>query len=383
MKRLILLLPLVICSCTTGERDLKGNWIEVLPLDMPYVQGVCIKDNGIAESIGMETLKYHGWEEHGNKLILNGESIGNGQTILFADTFDIISLKNDTLVLKDKGRITTYARCNGDVMKKNPSRQAYEGFEWKEISGAGLKLMAQRNDDIRLLVDPLLPGVVMVRNGDVAPHALIRIFRLKNKRIDDVIDILSSSADWDKSQTCRFEETASGRSGVRRYVMLPDGDYAEMIDSLKKQEPVPSTCNGWGTGNSGMRYFEIYDNAPDKAVFMEIGQDAPLFDENSIELCETETDSTSMDLLYTMEGELRIGHEVRAFTPSGSDREFWIVDKTGQLLEKYEKVTKGQKNGKPVKATLRLEYNGKWDDGFAAEYDGTYLIREVVELKAE
>ena len=121
-------------------------------------------------------------------------------------------------------------------------RQAYEGFEWKEISGAGLKLMAQSNDDIRLLVDPLLPGVVMVRNGDVAPHALIRIFRLKNKRIDDVIDILSSSADWDKSQTCRFEETASGRSGVRRYVMLPDGDYAEMIDSMKKQEPVPSTC---------------------------------------------------------------------------------------------------------------------------------------------
>lgn len=87
MKQFVLLLLLVICSCTTGERDLKGNWIEVLSPDMPYVQGVCIKDNGIAESIGMETLKYHGWEEHGNKLILNGESIGNGQTILFADTF--------------------------------------------------------------------------------------------------------------------------------------------------------------------------------------------------------------------------------------------------------------------------------------------------------
>ena len=94
-------------------------------------------------------------------------------------------------------------------------------------------------------------------------------------------------------------------------------------------------------------------------------------------------DNMSEDSLYTMEGELIIGHEVRAFTPSGSDREFWIVDKTGQLLEKYDKITKGQKNGKPVKATLRLEYNGKWDDGFAAEYDGTFLVREVVELKAE
>ena len=73
-------------------------------------------------------------------------------------------------------------------------------------------------------------------------------------------------------------------------------------------------------------------------------------------------DNMSEDSLYTMEGELSIGHEVRTFTPSGSDREFWIVDKTG---------------------LLRLEYNGKWDDGFAAEYDGTYFVREVVDLKAE
>lgn len=46
-----------------------------------------------------------------------------------------------------------------DTAKIVPSRQPYEGFEWKEISGAGLKLMTQSNDDIRLLVDPLLPGV--------------------------------------------------------------------------------------------------------------------------------------------------------------------------------------------------------------------------------
>lgn len=257
MKEFVLLLPFVVCSCTIGERDLKGNWIEVLPSDMSYVQGISLKDNGLAETVGMETLKYHEWKKQGNKLILNGESIGNGQTILFSDTFDIISLSNDTLVLQDRGRVATYTRINEGKMTFKPSKQPYEGF------------------------------------------------------------------------------------------------------------------------------FDIYDNSPDKSVFMEIGQNAPFIDKNSIELCETEMDSTSMDQLYTIEGELRIGHEVRAFTPSGSDREFWIVDKTGLLLEMYDKITKGQKNGKPVKATLRLEYNGKWDDGFAAEYDGTYLVREVVELKAE
>ena len=97
-----------------------------------------------------------------------------------------------------------------DTVNVIPSRNPYDGFEWTEISGAGMKLMTQRSENIRLLVDPLLPGIVMVRNGDDAPHALIRIFQLKNKRIYDVIDILSSSADWDKSQTCRFEETEAG-----------------------------------------------------------------------------------------------------------------------------------------------------------------------------
>ena len=49
---------------------------------------------------------------------------------------------------------------------------------------------------------------------------------------------------------------------------------------------------------------------------------------------------------------------------------FFIDDETG-----------GQKNGKPVKATLKVEYNGKWDDGFAADYDGVYLVREVLRLE--
>lgn len=49
-----------------------------------------------------------------------------------------------------------------------------------------------------------------------------------------------------------------------------------------QSEPVPAPCNGWGVGNSGQRYFEIHNSNPDKAIFIEIGQDAPLFDENSI-----------------------------------------------------------------------------------------------------
>lgn len=46
----------------------------------------------------------------------------------------------------------------------------------------------------------------------------------------------------------------------------------------------------------------------------------------------------------------------------------------------YDRVTGGQKNGRSVKAVLKVEYNGKWDDGFAEQYDGVYLVREVISV---
>lgn len=284
---------------------------------------------------------------------------------------------------RNTGSENSASSVSEDTLKM-PLRKAYEGFEWKELHGAGIRLMVQSSENIRLLVDPLLPGVVMVRDGDAAPSPLLRVFNLKNGNIEDVLAELKKQDGWDNSCTCVFrKEEKSSRSGVNRYVLVPDGDYAGKMDSLLQNEPVPSTCCGWGIGNSGYRYFEIQDAAPDKALFVEIGQDAPLFDENSIILENTVDKSDidgsgfSRDILYTMDGVVRIGHEVRSFVPDGSETEYWIVDKTGRLESYYDKATGGQKNGKPLKVRLALEYNGKWDDGFAAEYAGTFLVRAV------
>lgn len=93
------------------------------------------------------------------------------------------------------------------------------------------------------------------------------------------------------------------------------------------------------------------------------------------------TENLQEDSLVTLSGMVRLGHEVRSFQPENSDKEFWIVDKSGQLEGKYNKLTGGNKNGKPVKATLKLKYDGQWEDGFAAEYDGVYLVSEVIQLE--
>lgn len=385
MKNSFLLLMLGLCACTNNsERNITGTWIEQLPQETNYMQGFCLKENGVAESVGMNTLLYNKWEIKNDKLILSGESIGNEQTIPFTDTIDIIEYNRDTLVGKRKNIDVVYVRKDTETINEGPSRDAYEGFVWRKLSGADLTLWVQENDNIRLIADPLLPGIAMVKSSATKPQMLIRIFDLPNHDIRDIIGTLERNDNWDKKQTCKFEEVKSERDGVRRFIMVPDGVYATEIEMQVKSEPVPSSCNGWGIGNSGSRYFEIHDNHPDKVLFVEIGQEVPLFDENSIVFSDAPAqrpdDELCKDELYTMKGIVIIGHEVRSFKPDGSNNEYWIIDKTGTLNELYDKATQSEKCGKPVTAVLRVEYNGKWDDGFAAEYSGVLFVREIISL---
>lgn len=260
----------------------------------------------------------------------------------------------------------------GPAFPEQPSRAAYEGFSWVEVSGAGLRLRAQQNDSLRIVPDETLPGLRMERRDADGPGTpVVRIFHLPNQKIEDVLDQLRQESGWDEEQTCRFREGKSLRKGVRRYDLVPTDAYAERLAALYPKEPVPSTCNGWGMGNSGTRYFEIHDNRPDRALFLGIGQEAPLFDEQSIVFDEP-ADSVAM-----LRGRVVFAHEVRSFIPEGDTAEYWIVDRTGALEREYDRVTGGQKNGKPVRVELKARCKGPSDEGFAAEYKG---VLEVVEL---
>lgn len=84
---------------------------------------------------------------------------------------------------------------------------------------------------------------------------------------------------------------------------------------------------------------------------------------------------------YTLEGELVIGHEVRSFTPKGCKEDYWIIDRSGTLEQMYDEAAGGVKSGKSVNATIRLEYLGKQQDGFAADYPGAFLVKEIVDMK--
>ena len=217
--------------------------------------------------------------------------------------------------------------CFGDrdgkypVFPEQPTQKARQGFKWEIVSGAGLQFWAQRDSQTCVVTDGLLEGAV-VKHTDRSRsdgRPVIKIFHIEDGDIDDVLDQLEESPGWNSEETCKFKEVDCDRKGVTRYVLVPTGDYADRFEAaMEAKEAIPSTCNGWGVGNSGRRYFEIHDSHPDKAIFMEIGQEQPLFDPESIVLTDIP--------LQTVRGELVIGHEVRTFTSCGDTMVYWVKD---------------------------------------------------------
>lgn len=120
--RLVLFFLSIMCMCTaascrcgmssgsgSGEENhvFEGNWIEAMDDSVQYVQGMCLWPDGKAESIGMATLLYEKWRLvdtcGGRKIILDGKSVGNGLTLDFSDTMDVVSVSEDSLVLERRG----------------------------------------------------------------------------------------------------------------------------------------------------------------------------------------------------------------------------------------------------------------------------------------
>ena len=51
MKQIISIFALVLCACSSNNNiNLAGQWIEVLPENVSYIQGMDLKEDGSAQS---------------------------------------------------------------------------------------------------------------------------------------------------------------------------------------------------------------------------------------------------------------------------------------------------------------------------------------------
>lgn len=102
------MMGLLFASCS--RPSIVGTWVE------PAVEGsllgevgFTLLENGEVKSINTGFREYKTWEKVGDKLILNGVTNGSVQAS-FADTNNIISLKENELVIGQDGYTVTYQR---------------------------------------------------------------------------------------------------------------------------------------------------------------------------------------------------------------------------------------------------------------------------------
>lgn len=110
----------VSCTPSVHTTPFVGNWIEIMPANPQIIQGVTLNADGSAQSIGMATLQYEKWLLNTDStIILFGKSIGNGQTIDFSDTMNVVRITPDSMSLGRFGmyRVDYFRTTSVDIVR--------------------------------------------------------------------------------------------------------------------------------------------------------------------------------------------------------------------------------------------------------------------------
>jgi hypothetical protein len=176
-----------------------------------------------------------------------------------------------------------------------PSRPAEKGCAWEQVQAdSGLAAWVQRCDFGFRQIDLFMQGNrLMQRYSDspASPEAVIEVFDLQaGVAIEAGVKRIFAEQTLDKKLARRcvlapFHEK-SIPADVRRYTFVPDAAYRKTLAAHAKKDEVPDPpCGDWGIAPDGIQYFEAQPGrAADRVMFVRVGQDAPLFDEQTLKL---------------------------------------------------------------------------------------------------
>jgi hypothetical protein len=167
---------------------------------------------------------------------------------------------------------------------------AWQPFESKEL---GIRLLVQD------CTDPRAKYAFSAKDGWLEQHRPAddttfdspRVMRVLSKPADQPIEaairaqFITTLADKQAQASCkvaRLKDSAVKGGGKQVFELVPTGAYEKKIMRELQKEPRDFGCGDYGKGQSTV-YFE-YHPAESKTRFLwvDAGQDAPLFDENSI-----------------------------------------------------------------------------------------------------
>lgn len=161
-------------------------------------------------------------------------------------------------------------------------------WEWKE--GGGLGLWAERckldTGLWELTFKPDLPGFVLTIDGEDL-QTVLQVFRKPaDAPIDAILPELVKRG-YTLATECAFEPAdlsyiPKPPAGQSFYEIVPTGKRKADFDALPDNEVPDPPCGDYGTAPDGIQYFMIEAAHPDRAVFVNLGQDGTMFDPNTL-----------------------------------------------------------------------------------------------------
>lgn len=241
---------LLLLSCNSIDtKSLTGNWIEVTPANMKFIQGMTLNTDGTAQSIGMATLLYEKWNVEGDKMILSGKSLGNGQTIEFSDTLNIVKITADSMIFENNNKYkTSYYKVT-----EIPVAKAEEAAE---VDAINVKDSLNISPDLGEVMQRTFEGLLPAASGPGIDYTLViynqqnsgdGVYKLKMRYIEaeDGKDAIFTT--YGRLYTLRGDATDKNATvyqlvpftnpeEVVNFLLKPDGNVELINSDLKRAE---------------------------------------------------------------------------------------------------------------------------------------------------
>jgi hypothetical protein len=175
-----------------------------------------------------------------------------------------------------------------------PSRPAFKGCAWEKLADpkVGLEAWVQRCDYGFRKVDFFFKGAsVLIRYSDGGePDPLIDVLDLLPVESPEagITRLFAAQTDPAVAKRCVLAPYKGGKlpAGVKRFSFVPGAAYAKELAKTARPDEIPDPpCGAWGESADGIQYFEAQPGSgARKVLFVRIGQDEPLFDEQTLRL---------------------------------------------------------------------------------------------------
>ena len=127
-------------------------------------------------------------------------------------------------------------------------------------------------------------------SGGGGPDPLVDVFELRPTETPEAgaRRLFAERTEKSLAERCVLIPYKDGKppAGVRRFTFVPDKALEKELAAKNNPDEVPEPpCGDWGDAPDGIQYWEAQpETGVRKILFVRVGQDVPLFDEQTLKL---------------------------------------------------------------------------------------------------